>query len=163
MVKPYHGADAMAADALLGHKMDGPLPVGHGAPVRLVVPGWYGICKVKWLMRIELSTDHLMARFMGRDYVTIQGREVDGHTEWVETSVTKQRIKSVNRIGSEAHPLGEQRAVDADDHGRLIGVPNYPAGGLAYQLAPPVLLLPFGSEAVYCPLSDRSSAKARPR
>lgn len=51
------------------------------APVRLVVLGWYGICNVKWLMRIELSADRLMARFMGRDYVTIQGREVDGHTE----------------------------------------------------------------------------------
>ncbi len=33
-------------------------------------------------------------RFMARDYVTIMGRQVDGRTEWIETSVTKMRVKS---------------------------------------------------------------------
>jgi hypothetical protein len=35
-----------------------------------------------------------MTRFMAKDYVTLMGREVDGRTEWVETSVTRQRPKS---------------------------------------------------------------------
>jgi DMSO/TMAO reductase YedYZ molybdopterin-dependent catalytic subunit len=30
-----------------------PLPPQHGFPVRLVVPGWYGMASVKWLLRIE--------------------------------------------------------------------------------------------------------------
>ena len=81
---------------ILAYEMNGsPLPVVHGFPVRLIVPGWYGVCQVKWLQRIELSADRLMTRFMAKDYVTLMGREVDGRTEWVETSVTHQRPKSV--------------------------------------------------------------------
>ena len=81
---------------ILAYHMNGdPLTVVHGFPVRLIVPGWYGVCQVKWLNRIELGADRLMTRFMAKDYVTLMGREVDGHTEWVETSVTRQRPKSV--------------------------------------------------------------------
>jgi DMSO/TMAO reductase YedYZ molybdopterin-dependent catalytic subunit len=72
-----------------------PLPIVHGFPVRLLVPGWYGVSNVKWLDRIDLSGDRLMTRFMARDYVTLMGKEVDGEIEWVETSVTRQRVKSV--------------------------------------------------------------------
>ena len=50
---------------------------------------------MKWLTDIELSHDRLMTRFMARDYVTLMGQEVDGEVEWVETSVTRQRPKSV--------------------------------------------------------------------
>ena len=88
--------DALQADAIVAYEMNGaPLTVGHGAPARLVVPGWYGIANVKWLERIELSDRRLMNRFMGRDYVTIIGREVDGRVEYFERSVTRQRVKSV--------------------------------------------------------------------
>jgi len=53
------------------------------------------VCQVKWLKRVELSADRLMTRFMAKDYVTLMGRQVGGSTEWVETSVTRQRPKSV--------------------------------------------------------------------
>jgi DMSO/TMAO reductase YedYZ molybdopterin-dependent catalytic subunit len=72
-----------------------PLPVVHGFPVRLIVPGWYGVAQVKWLEEIEVSADRLMTRFMARDYVTLMEREVNGRTEWVETAVTRQKVKSV--------------------------------------------------------------------
>jgi len=81
---------------ILAYEMNGePLPVSHGFPVRLIVPGWYGIAQVKWLERIELGVDRLMTRFMAKDYVTLMGREENGRTEWLETSVTHQRVKSV--------------------------------------------------------------------
>ncbi len=81
---------------ILAYEQNGePLSVVHGFPVRLIVPGWYGICQIKWLQEIELSADRLMTRFMARDYVTLMGREENGRTEWVETSVTHQRVKSV--------------------------------------------------------------------
>ncbi len=80
---------------ILAYEMNGsPLTVVHGFPVRLIVPGWYGVCQVKWLENVELSADRLMTRFMAKDYVTLMGREVDGRTEWVESSVTHQRPKS---------------------------------------------------------------------
>src|SRR5664279_1296504 len=48
-------AEAMAPDVLLVDEMNGaPLPPQHGAPLRLVVPGWYGMAQVKWLTRITV-------------------------------------------------------------------------------------------------------------
>lgn len=44
---------AEARDAILAYDMNGaPLPPQHGFPLRLVVPGWYGMQNVKWLTRI---------------------------------------------------------------------------------------------------------------
>jgi sulfane dehydrogenase subunit SoxC len=46
-------ADAMDSGALLAYELNGePLPPQHGFPVRLVVPGWYGMTNVKWLTAI---------------------------------------------------------------------------------------------------------------
>ena len=66
-------ADAMRPENLLCYEMNGaPLPKGNGFPVRLIVPGWYGIANVKWLKRIEVRDTRYMGRFMARDYVTIR-------------------------------------------------------------------------------------------
>jgi DMSO/TMAO reductase YedYZ molybdopterin-dependent catalytic subunit len=47
--------DALAGDAVLAYELNGaPLPPQHGFPLRLVVPGWYGMTNVKWLARIEV-------------------------------------------------------------------------------------------------------------
>ncbi len=49
-------AEALRAEALLAYEMNGgPLPVQHGFPLRLVVPGWYGMAHVKWLRGITVS------------------------------------------------------------------------------------------------------------
>ena len=46
--------EAMMPDVLLAYAMNGqPLLPQHGHPLRLVVPGWYGMASVKWLERIE--------------------------------------------------------------------------------------------------------------
>jgi sulfane dehydrogenase subunit SoxC len=48
-------AEALRPEALLVWAMNGaPLPPQHGAPLRLVVPGWYGMAQVKWLARIDV-------------------------------------------------------------------------------------------------------------
>jgi DMSO/TMAO reductase YedYZ molybdopterin-dependent catalytic subunit len=48
-------AEVLAGDALLAYEVNGvPLPPQHGFPLRLVVPGWYGMTSVKWLARISL-------------------------------------------------------------------------------------------------------------
>ncbi|MGW6690207.1 sulfite oxidase [Streptomyces sp. NPDC054961] len=45
----------VGADVLIAYAMNGtPLPPQHGYPIRLVVPGWYGMAHVKWLRDITL-------------------------------------------------------------------------------------------------------------
>jgi DMSO/TMAO reductase YedYZ molybdopterin-dependent catalytic subunit len=92
--------DAFEDRMLLAYEMNGkPLPPEHGAPLRLIVPGWYGIAWVKWLKRIEVQNARFMGRFMARDYVTIRGEERPDGTVWHETSVTHLNVKScVGRI-----------------------------------------------------------------
>ncbi len=50
--------EAMRPDVLVAWAMNGqPLLPQHGAPLRLVVPGWYGMASVKWLDRIEAAAE----------------------------------------------------------------------------------------------------------
>jgi len=87
--------DAMREENMLAFEMNGePLPHYHGKPVRLVVPGWYGVANVKWLTQIHVQDTRYMGRFMGRDYVTLKKEEVGGVERWVENSVTKMNLKS---------------------------------------------------------------------
>lgn len=49
-------AEATRQDVLLAYEMNGrPLLPQHGHPVRLIVPGWYGMASVKWLARIDAA------------------------------------------------------------------------------------------------------------
>ena len=87
---------ALRPDILLAYQMNGqPLAPGHGFPLRLIVPGWYGIAWVKWLTRIELRDRRLMNRFMARDYVTIRGQRHGDKIEWKESSVGPLNVKSL--------------------------------------------------------------------
>jgi DMSO/TMAO reductase YedYZ molybdopterin-dependent catalytic subunit len=63
-----------AAGAFLATKLNGkPLSRDHGAPVRLLVPGWYGCTCIKWVDRITLVDDAAeatsqMAEYAGRTH-----------------------------------------------------------------------------------------------
>ncbi|MFF3326217.1 sulfite oxidase [Streptomyces sp. NPDC002889] len=53
---PLAVATAEDPEVLVAHRMNGdPLPPQHGFPVRLVVPGWYGMAHVKWLREITVA------------------------------------------------------------------------------------------------------------
>ncbi len=88
--------DATNMNLLLAYERnDQPLEHRNGAPLRLIVPGWYGIANVKWLRRIELRDRRYVGRYMGRDYVTVRGERHGDKVEFVETSVTRINLKSV--------------------------------------------------------------------
>ena len=84
------GVDAAChAHAFLAYAMNGEaLPLQHGYPVRLVVPGWYGVASVKWLCAIEVIDHPFGGCFQAEKY----WYEVDG--ERVEP-VTLQRVRSL--------------------------------------------------------------------
>jgi len=93
--RSMHITDALNAGAILAYEMNGEaLPLYHGAPLRLVVPGWYGVANVKWLSQIHVQDRRFMGRFMGRDYVTLSKQDIGGAVRWEESSVTKIRLKS---------------------------------------------------------------------
>ncbi len=88
--------EALGRDLLLAYERNGePLETRNGAPLRLIVPGWYGIANVKWLRRIELRDRRYMGRYMGRDYVTVRGERQGDEVVFVETSVTRMNLKSI--------------------------------------------------------------------
>jgi sulfite oxidase len=68
-------AKALRGEVLLAWGMNGrPLPPVHGAPLRVVVPGYIGARSVKWLDRIELRSEpwggyfqHVVYRLLPED------------------------------------------------------------------------------------------------
>ncbi len=60
-----------SSKAFLATKMNGqPLRPDHGAPVRLVVPGWYGCVGIKWVNQIEFVSDDTPATSQMREYAS---------------------------------------------------------------------------------------------
>lgn len=93
--RSMHYTDALQPEVMLAYEMNGePLNLYHGAPVRVLVPGWYGVANVKWLEQIHVQDRRYMGRFQARDYVTLARRDIGGVERWEERSVTRMRLKS---------------------------------------------------------------------
>jgi DMSO/TMAO reductase YedYZ molybdopterin-dependent catalytic subunit len=86
---------AMSPDLFLAYALNGePLTRHQGSPLRLMVPGWYGVANVKWLSQIHLQEDAYLGKFQARWYRTLQGQMVAGEMKWTETAVTHMQLKS---------------------------------------------------------------------
>src|SRR5579871_636592 len=71
-------AKAFDPDTLLAFRMNGELlEPSHGYPVRLFVPGWYGVASVKWLQRIEVL-DRPFPRYFQTTKYTVQQQTPTG-------------------------------------------------------------------------------------
>lgn len=67
---PRAEVERLGNDIVLAYEMNGePLSVEHGAPLRLVVPGWYAVASVKWLERIRVLPDAFSGEFQTHSYV----------------------------------------------------------------------------------------------
>jgi hypothetical protein len=100
-----------ALDAHLVYALNGePLTKHQGFPLRLLVPGWYGVANVKWLSQIHLQEDRYLGKFQARWYRTLRGEVIDGQTMWKEAAVTHMQLKSfvarVTRDGDKFKALG---------------------------------------------------------
>jgi DMSO/TMAO reductase YedYZ molybdopterin-dependent catalytic subunit len=100
-------ADAIADEVLVALQMNGQtLPREHGAPARLIVPGWYGVASVKWLKEIRLSRTPFEGWFQRDRYVYRQsasGR--DG-------PVARLRLKSLILSPAAGETIGRGKQVE---------------------------------------------------
>jgi DMSO/TMAO reductase YedYZ molybdopterin-dependent catalytic subunit len=101
--------NAMKPSPLLAYAMNGePLTKEQGFPLRLVMPGWYGVANVKWLAEIQLQQDRYVGNFQTRWYRTMMGEKDGDQVQSVETEVTRMQLKSVvARVSTEgsAHKI----------------------------------------------------------
>jgi sulfane dehydrogenase subunit SoxC len=71
--------EALRDDLLLAYEMNGaPLPAQHGFPLRLVVPGWYGMTSVKWLSEIEVLDEPFGGYQQAQAYRLRQAEDEEG-------------------------------------------------------------------------------------
>jgi sulfane dehydrogenase subunit SoxC len=83
-------AEATRDGVLLAYEMNGrPLEPQHGFPLRLIVPGWYGMTSVKWLTAIDALTEPFEG-FQQRD--TYRFKQTD---EELGEPVTRIRVRAL--------------------------------------------------------------------
>ena len=92
---------AMKPEPLVAYALNGdPLTLNQGFPVRLIMPGWYGVANVKWLSEVHLQEDRFLGNYQARWYRSVvgvggTGADNDPNTQWVENEITRMRVKSV--------------------------------------------------------------------
>ncbi|WP_371501008.1 sulfite oxidase [Kitasatospora sp. NBC_00374] len=99
-------------DVLVAYEMNGhPLPADHGAPARLVVPGWVGIASIKWLGSIEVAAEPLYSPW-NTDFYRLFGPD---HPAGGSAPLTGQVVKSAFELARGAVlPAGRRTRL----HGR---------------------------------------------
>ena len=103
---------ALSDEPLLAYELNGsPLSAHQGRPLRLLVPGWYGAPNVKFLSEIQVQEDAYLGKYQARWYRTLKGEMINGEMKWVETAISKMRLKSYIA-----------RVTKVDDHHRVFGV-----------------------------------------
>ena len=94
--RAIHLLDALHPDTMLAFALSGqPIPPDQGFPVRLLVPGWYGMTQVKWLGRIEVLDRRYEGQHQVRNYLSLRSVATPDGPMWIDTSISKNRLKSV--------------------------------------------------------------------
>jgi DMSO/TMAO reductase YedYZ molybdopterin-dependent catalytic subunit len=79
----------------LAYALNGdPLTKHQGAPLRLIMPGWYGAPNVKWVSDIFVQEEPYLGKFQANWYRTLRGEMINGEVKWVEKAVSHLNLKS---------------------------------------------------------------------
>jgi DMSO/TMAO reductase YedYZ molybdopterin-dependent catalytic subunit len=102
---------ALSGDPILAYALNGePLTRHQGSPLRLIIPGWYGVSNVKWLSEIHAQEDRYLGKFQARWYRTVRGEMINGQMHWTEKSISHLQLKSfiarVSKHGSDHNVFG---------------------------------------------------------
>jgi anti-anti-sigma factor len=84
--------DAQGSEALLAYAMNGEtLPIQHGYPLRVIVPGWYAVASVKWLTEIDVITGLFSGHYQTETYFF----EWQRGGQLMREPVSLQRVRSL--------------------------------------------------------------------
>jgi anti-anti-sigma factor len=84
--------DAQGSEALLAYAMNGEtLPIQHGYPLRVIVPGWYAVASVKWLTEIDVISGLFSGHYQTETYFF----EWQRGEQVVREPVSVQRVRSL--------------------------------------------------------------------
>jgi DMSO/TMAO reductase YedYZ molybdopterin-dependent catalytic subunit len=104
-------SEAMRQDVILAYEMNRqPLPPQHGFPLRLVVPGWYGMTSVKWLTRITV----VVRPFEG--YQNVRGYRLRSDPDEPGEPVSRIRPRSLMVPPGFPDFMTRRRIVEAGTH-----------------------------------------------
>ena len=79
----------------LAYALNGePLTKHQGAPLRLIMPGWYGAPNVKWVADIHAQEEPYLGKYQANWYRTLRGEMINGEVKWVEKAVSHLQLKS---------------------------------------------------------------------
>lgn len=91
-------------DALLAWELNGaPIPLAHGGPLRLIVPGYTGVNNVKYIKRLAFTAKETDAKIMSHGYrLSPPGAKGDPG----QPSVQEMSVKSwINGPGADGSPV----------------------------------------------------------
>jgi len=112
-------------DCILAYGMNGqPLPPEHGFPVRLIVPGWYGVNNVKWVEELRLMDSMVVEESLDRpgEHAFWQQVSYRIHPEGV-TPAPLETVEEVDTWAQLAGAVEHPYTFDATTMS-LIGVPD---------------------------------------
>ncbi|SEN75184.1 sulfite oxidase [Lihuaxuella thermophila] len=85
---------AMHPDTIVAYELNGAsIPLKHGFPFRLIVPGWYAMASVKWLCRISVIDQSFEGPFQTTDYMYYPHPDSDDG----KSPVTTMKVNSIIR------------------------------------------------------------------
>ena len=153
--RPMSVTKAMEEDTILAYMMNGDiLPLDHGFPARVIVPGWVGISNIKWVSKIIVSQKPIFVEknttgyvFIGPDYPV----QPPAKGQILTTGVVKSACAlpwsatlaagSQNIVGYAWSPFGRIAGVEISldggksfEHARLTG-PNIGGAGTRWQFS----------------------------
>lgn len=103
--------DHILDDCLLVYEMNGqPLPKKHGFPLRLMVPGWYGMASVKYLKKIEV----IPYRFRGQGMISYT-YSIHGEDRELKQPVTIIRPRAIMKFPGIAEFFTRSRYIGAGE------------------------------------------------
>ncbi len=131
---------ALDPSTLLAWEMNGaPIPPVFGGPLRLVVPGWYGMASVKWLARVDALERPFEGEYQTRKYLYAPGAPVTRvRVKSMFTSIPELRAGAGARIaglawGGEGVAFVEVEAGGEWQKARLVG-PSLPHAWRRFEL-----------------------------